>query len=216
MNNVQTKASAAYTDISEISYISSYGTELKATNDISTARNSIKALKTENEKLKDLRALRDKAVKTAYDTYMARFAKFNTYSNGILDSMEKLFPALKKCDDTNALSTSNVAGYQAALAACISSLEDAQDLPDADLKTLSAANLTAMKSVKTAIDELATLPSSNYQRASEIRQNVYTAQDTYRDAITDARSNLEKRAKEAEIKDAYNDLANIVTNKQFK
>jgi hypothetical protein len=216
MNNVQSKAAMAYSDVSQLSYVSTSGTQTKVKNDVASARASIDALKAENNKLKDVRALRDSDVKKAYDTYMAQFAKFGTYSSGILDSMEKLFPALKTCSDSSLQSTSNIAAYQAGLTACISELEDAQDLPDPDLKKLSGATLTAMKSIKTAIDELGSLSSSNYQRASEIRQDIYDAQDAYRDATTDARSNLEKRAKSAEIKDAYNDLAALLNEKQFK
>lgn len=217
MNDVRSKSSVAYSDVTKLSYLSTSGTETKVKNDIDTARTSLKELKAENNKLQDLRALRDSEVKEAYDAYRSQFAKFDKYSAGILDSIEILFPALKKCSDVGSggTSTSNIAAYQAGLASCIAELEKSQKLPDADLQKLSEATLTAMKSIKVSTDELATLPASNYQRASEIRKEVYAAQNTYRDATTDARSNTLKNAKEAEIKDAYNDLAGLLNDKQF-
>ena len=215
-NDVSTVGSQSYSDVLKISYITTYTTETAIKNDVDSAKDSLTEYKSANTKFKDLKALRDKDVKKAYDAYMEKYNGFVRFSNSYIDSAEKVLPAVVGCEKISSTSISNLSSFNIAIAPCKEALNDAKDVSDPDLKKFVAAYLENAKDITAIVTEATTLSSSDYVRRSALSTQIYDATDKLQDAQKDANSNIEKRLKEVNPRASYNNFGDLLTDKQRK
>lgn len=215
-NDTVSLASTSYTDVLKISYISSYSTETQTKNDIGSAKESLAAYKAANVKLKDLKALRDKDVKVAYDKYMEKYTAFVAFAEPYISSAEKALPAVLKCESISSVSVSDVASFKVAIVPCQDALQGAKDISDKDLKAFIASYIGNVDKISAIIDEVGSLASNDYTKRSALRTQLYDETDKLGDAQKDANSNIEKRLRDVSPRDTYNALGEVLTEKQIK
>jgi len=218
-NNVTEKGSASIRSLSTFSYLSSSSTDTKISNDIEDAKKDLEAYKTENAKFEGLKALRDGDVKQKYEAYSAKYAAYTLYAEDFLASIDKVYSAYKICNDSDSTSsTSNLGAYRVAVGQCITALDDAKDVRDADLKEYVKAITESFKTLDGVLAEYIALATPNqygtddYTRARELRTSLYDINT--RDASTDYSSNATKHAKEVSPSTAANELGDILREKQ--
>lgn len=214
LNSVVGKASASISDVTSIAYITSYSTETKTKNDVDSAKDSLEEYKKANAELKDHKALRDEDVKLAYDAYMDKYDAYIAFADGYVKSAEEALLAVIECESISSTSVSDVASYKAAIAPCEDALENTESVTDKDLKSFIAAYKDNVDEVTRLVEESASLSARDYTRLSRIRTQIYGTTDKLRNAQKDANSNIEKRLKDANPREEYNALADILTDKQ--
>ena len=215
-NNIVGDASKSYSSLTKISYISSYSTETQIKNDVSDAKDALAKYKEANGKFKDLRALKDGDVKKAYDDYSKKYDSYVAYADSYIASAGKALPAISECEDVSKATVSDVASFKAAIVPCQDALKSAEDISDKDLKTFIAAYKQNVTTISGVVDQVAAVSDSDYTTRSKLRQQIYDATDKLRDAQKDANSNIQKRLKEVSPREAYNDLGDLLTDKQRK
>ncbi len=215
-NSIVGDASKSYSALTKISYISSYSTETQIKNDVDDAKEALDEYKKANKKFEGLRALKDSDVKKAYDEYMQKYTAYVAFTEGYTDSAAKVLPAISKCEGMSKSTISDVASFKAAIIPCQEALKSAENVSDKDLKAFVASYKENVAAVSSVVDQAASLSDGDYTTRSKLRQQLYDATDKLRDAQKDANSNIQKHVKDMSPREAYNDLGNVLEDKQRK
>lgn len=218
-NDVSSDASESFSSLTTLAYASSSSTETKIDNDVDDAKEALKTYEDANKKLKDLKAMKDKDVKAAYDAYQAKYDGYVKYAGSLVDSLPQFAAVIKSCDSSSSsmYNTSDVAGYLQTITSCRSALEKAKDVSNEDFAKFAEGMDEAYGKLESIITELSKLatPSqfgtADYTRARELRNELYDIK--IYSVYSDFTSNVTKSVKDADPAKAMNELGSVLRKK---
>lgn len=213
-NSITSKASASVSDVTRISYISSYTTETQLKNNLDDAEKSLKEYQEANKELDDVKALKDKDVKAKYDEYKKKYDAYVSFASDYIASAKVVLPAVVECEDVSSSNVSDVAAFKAAIAPCVDALDDASDVKNKDLSDFSKTYKESIDKMSSLVDEAAALPANDYTKRSAIRTQIYDLSSDISKAQRDANSNITKKLKEVNPRDTFNAFGNLLEDKQ--
>ena len=213
MGEVSSANSRLSTELSSIQYSVSSATDTKFDNDAKAIEDSISKIREENEKLGELKAMKVGEGKDKYQEFNEKLDKSLTFISDAVKSLKDIRDAASVCDDTTSTSSSDAAAVKGAVNKCVDALKEIDDTPNEDVKEYAKGMSTEMENLSSIVDKTAGLTDpygSQYSQYKSLRDQLYDVQSNLQDIVTDFRSNFEKHAKEASVKDQANDLIDFL------
>ena len=217
MSDLSSANSSLNTELSTVSYSVSSSTETKFNNDIKSAEEALEKVRSENEKLGELKAVKVGEGKKKYDEFSGKLDTNLTYTKNSLKSMKDLYGAAEPCDAD--VSSSDSRAYKSAINECISALKKVANTPNEDVKAYIKSLTTEYENLASIIDKISAITDpygAQYSQYTSLRDQSYDVQDNIRDAYTDFKSNIEKHSKEVSVKSEANDLLDFLSEKMSR
>ena len=214
MSELSSANTSLNTEVSTLQYSVSSATETKFNNDIKAAEEALEKVRSENEELSEMKAVKVGEGKKKYDEFNEKFDKYLTYIDEYLKSFKDLYTASKPCDAD--VDTSDVTAYKSALNECKSALDKVNNTPNKDVNTYIKSLSTEYDKLSSVVDKLSTITDpygKQYDEYKTLRDQVYEVQENITNSYTDFKSNIEKHSKEAGVKDEADDLIELLSEK---
>jgi len=179
------------------------------------AETSLETLKSENEKLGDLKATRVGDGKELYAAFDSKLNTYAEYAGSIIGSVKTARPALFTCAKVS--DTKDTASRLAALKECSTALDAVKDIPNAEFKTFAdslkagyAKYVTTYTSYVALTDPL----GAQYEQYKELRDEITATQKDLSTAAKDFSAAVKKHDEEVSVKDSANALGKYFTEQQ--
>lgn len=201
---------------SSIQYGMDSSTDTKFKNDVESTEKAIEKIRQENKKLADFKAVKFGEGKVKYEAFSKKLDEYLTFNSGLLTSATGLREASVSCESATNESITSVTSAKNAIDECVSALKKVDGIPNEDMKVYSQKLVTEFDKLSSLIGELAQISDpygAQYEKYKSIRDQVYDVQDNVSDAETDFRSNLEKHAKDADIKNSADEFLDFLDDK---
>jgi len=214
-NKVGSASSSLYSDVSMLGYATGSTSDSTFNSDVADTEESIAKLKSENETLSKMKAVRVGEGAKLYNAFNDKLKAYLAYGEDLLTSVKNLRPAMVTCDKVSDASEANA--RVAALKACSSALSGVTDLPNAEFKTFVSTVAKSYQDYADTYESISALSNpygNQYDQYKALRDKVYEIQDTISNASDDFSDALEKRDDELSVKDSANKLADFLTDKQ--
>jgi len=218
-NEVADKNYTLGSKVSSLEYDFSSGTDTSFDNDVDAAKKAIGDLKTENDQLGKLKAVKVGDGKKKYDAFNKKMESYTQFVDKFLTSLKDARGASTKCDGAHNNSTSNMKQIKAAIDDCVAALDKVSNTPDPDVEQFMSKLKDEYTSLSAIVAKLAAIKDpygSQYSRYASLRDQMYKVVDNISNAETDFQSNLEKHVNAVDPKDSANDLGNFLEAKVSK
>lgn len=174
--------------------------------------------------LKDLKALKDKDVKKAYDEFVAQNEKFVSFADSVNSSMDQISGVVKDCGSVDTSSISSVKSvdeivprYDEAVAPCLSAVKKLETASNTTISTFAKKIEKAYNDMRSVMVQLvAAAKSKDSTKLSSLESDLYDKVDDIRTASSDFASQFKKEGDQVEVKDQLNALGKLVTDKANK
>lgn len=189
-------------------------TDTTISNDIKAGRDAISAVKSENKKLGELKAVKVGEGKEKYKAFNEKIEAYTKFADNFFTSADKARDVFKACGDSDSVSKADQ--LRAAISACVDALDKTGDLPDSDLNEYIGKLKQEFQKLQAAINELATISDpygKQYDQFKKIRDQVRGVQENVNNASKDFRSNMEKHIEEVDPSGAAKDLTEFLYKK---
>lgn len=184
---------------------------------VKNAEDAIAKLKSENDELGKLKAVKVGEGGDLYKTFDGKLEAYLEYGSGLITSVKNVRPALITCD---AISDANDAAARVtALKACSEALGKVNDIPNAEFKTYIGALKTEYASYATTYEKMAAITNpygAQYEEYKTVRDQMYDILDNISAATKTFTSGLNQRDKDLSVKDSANALADYLNEQQRK
>jgi len=214
-NDVSIASAGLTSDVSSVSYTISSDDDAEFNDAVKEAEASIEKIKTENEELSKMKAVRVGDGAKLYGTFNDKVKGYLAYATDLIDSVKNLRPAMATCGKVS--DAKDAASRVAALKGCSSELQGVTDIPNAEMKTFIGTIATAYGDYATVYEQINALSNpygSQYEQYKTLRDKMYAVQDKISDASKTLSSSLEKRDDEMSVKDSAKALGDFLTEKQ--
>jgi flagellar basal body-associated protein FliL len=214
-NKVSQASSKLITDVTGLGASTDSTSESAFNASVKETQDSLANIKTENEALSKLKAVRIGEGAKLYKTFSDKTDAYLVYGNGLLISVKNLRPAMLTCDKIN--DTTTTAARVAALNACATSLGGISDLPNADFKTLVGVLKDSYTSYTKSYEAMSALTSpfgAQYDQYKTLRDEMYATQDKITAASNTFKDAINKRDDELSVKPSSQALADYLAEKQ--
>lgn len=215
-NAVSRASSALTTDVSALNRsVSREGGTFDE--DVKEIEESFATLKTENEKLGGLKAVRVGEGGELYKTFNDKVKAYVANGEQILASVKNLRPALLDCASVN--STTDAAARVAAMKECSTSLGEVKDIPNPEFKTFIDKLKTGYSNYATEYEKLSAITSpfgANYEQYKAQREKLTAAQTSISDATKEFQDAVEKSDDQLSVKDSADALGDYLNEQQRK
>lgn len=182
----------------------------------------LKAYKENADKLKGLKALRDKEVKEAYDKLASKNEKFIPYVTDLSESMNDLSESSKTCGKiSSALRGVNptsaeqaVSEFDKKMEPCNQALDKLKDVKNKTLADFAGKMRKAMADIREVIGELPSLANSqDRSKMFEIRTKLMKVVRSLSEESREFTKKIREEAKENDAADEINALGKLVVQK---
>ncbi len=206
------EAKTAYSGLSSLEYISTYGaTETTAKNDLQKVEAAKLKINSAVDEIGKMKAVNDKDVKVSYDKLEVRMAGFDKVMDANIEIYEKIIPVMLKFDEATSSSVTSNASL-AAFSEVRISLEKLELKVDAN-RTYVQGIIEQVKILEAVIPKKIEMNSDYRKYDASINDQYYDATDKLTSLGDDWRSNLEKLRDEGDIADQLNNLDRIIYDK---
>lgn len=214
-NEVTRSNSALMSDVSRLGYSTSSATDARFDEAVSSAEEAIADIKTENDELGELKAVRFGEGAKLYDTFDDKLEAYLAYATEIVTSVKNVRPALATCSDVN--DATDETSRVTALKECADSLGEAKDIPNPEFKTFIASLKTAYGDYATTYEKLTAITDpfgSQREEYRDLRDKMSETQDKISVASKKFADDLETRDDELSVKESADALTDYLTAKQ--
>ena len=214
-NDVSIASASLTSDVASVSYSISSDDDAEFNDAVKEVEASIEKIKTENEELSKMKAVRVGDGSKLYGTFNDKVKAYLAYATDLTDSVKNLRPAMATCGKISDANDAN--SRVAALKACSSELQGVTDIPNAEMKTFIDTAATSYGEYATIYEQINGLSNpygAQYEQYKTLRDKMYAVQDKISDASKTLRSSLEKRDDEMSVKDSAKALGDFLTEKQ--
>lgn len=199
--------SSSNTSLSE----SEFDEEMKA------AEEAIATLRTENEELGKLKAVRVGEGKELYDAFNEKLKAYLENGESLVKSVNTIRPALMKCDEAGSASDNDA--RVAAIKACSAAFNEVGDVANPEFKAYVEVLKTAYAEFAVTLEKIVAIENpfgAQYEEYKVLRDEMYDTQDDIREATRTFTDALEKRDDELSVKDSAKALADYLNEQQRK
>lgn len=214
-NNVQIAGTAFYSDVSSLSYSLRDDDDTAFNDDLKAAQESIDKVRSENESLSKLKAVRVGEGAKLYKTFNDKLDQYLTNGGELIESVKQLRPAMLTCAKIS--SATDADARVTALKTCSTALGQVGELPNEQFKTYAAALKDNYAAYATTYEKIAALTNpygAQYEQYKTLRDQMYDTQDKISAASKTFTSDLDKRDKEVSVEDSSKALANYLNEQQ--
>lgn len=179
---------------------------------------SIATIKTENEALSKLKAVRFGEGAKLYKTFDDKLDAYLVYAGGIVTSVKNLRPAFAVCSDGSA-GAADTSSMVAALKACSNALGEVTDIPNAEFKTFIDEIKVAYGEYATVYEKMSALSNpfgAQYNEYMALRDQLTAVQTKISDASEAFSEGLDAREDELSVKDSADALSDYLAEQQKK
>lgn len=214
-NKVNTASASLTSDVSLLGSAAGNSSDAIFDQRVSEVEDSIAKIKTENEELAKLKAVRVGEGAKLYKTFNDKMKAYLAYGSDLVTSVKNLRPAMVTCD--NVSDASDAAARVAAVKACATELEGISDIPNEQMKTYISALAENYKKYASIYEQMTALTNpygAQYEQYKALRDQSYDVQDAITAAGTTFRKDLEKQDDELSVKDSANKLGDYLSDQQ--
>ncbi|OJU88063.1 hypothetical protein BGO17_03755 [Candidatus Saccharibacteria bacterium 49-20] len=214
-NKVSVASAGLTGDVSSVSYSISGDDDAEFNEAVKEAEDSIAEIKTENEALSKMKAVRVGEGAKLYGPFNDKVKAYLVYATELINSVKNLRPAMATCGKIS--DATDTAGRVAALKACSSELQGVTDIPNAEMKTFISTIGTSYGEYATIYEKSAALTNpfgSQYEQYKALRDQMSAVQKKISEASSTLSDSLEKRDDEMSVKDSAKALGDFLTEKQ--
>lgn len=214
-NKVSVASAGLTSDVASVSYSISGDDDAEFNEAVKEAEDSIAEIKTENEALSKMKAVRVGDGAKLYGTFNDKVKNYLAYATDLIDSVKNLRPAMATCAKVS--DATDTASRVAALKGCSSELQGVTDIPNAEMKTFIGTIATAYGDYASIYEQISALSNpygSQYEQYKALRDKMYDVQDKISEASSTLSDSLEKRDDEMSVKDSAKALGDFLTEKQ--
>lgn len=182
---------------------------------LTNARESVDGLKTSNEELGKLKAVRVGEGADHYKAFDEKVDAYVQYATDLVASVEGIRPAMLACSEVP--SAANNDARLVAIKACAADLGEVKDLPNADFTKFVSELKKGYDSYATIFEQMNALTSpSGAQRAQymTLRTSLYEAQDGITAASKEFSAALNASDDKHSVKDTAKVLADFLNEQQ--
>lgn len=182
---------------------------------LKTSEEAIATVKTENEELSKLKAVRVGEGAELYKAFNDKLKAYLAYGDGLVASVENIRPAMVICDEVG--DASDATARVAALKACSSALGDVKELPNEDFKKFVDTMKTAYADYATTYEKISALTNpygAQYEEYKTLRDSMYDTQDKISAASKEFSSALTASDDEFSVKETADALGKYLTEQQ--
>jgi len=208
-------------NVSKLSYTISSGTDTTFKNNIEAVEEGLDTVKTENEELGKLKAVKTGEGAKAYEAFDKKLDEYLSYSNNLVASIKNLREPLLACNEaTKGVSSSqDRSAISAVIKSCTDKIDSVKSVPDPDMKTFIDALQASLQELDTIVGQLAGITDpygAQYEQYKALRDKTTKVQSNLRDASKDLSSNLEKRDKDTSPKEESLALSELLVEKSSR
>lgn len=214
-SKVSSVSSSLTSDVSSLSYSTSGSSDETFDEAVKDVEASIAELKTENEALGKLKAVKVGEGAKKYNEFNEKLETYLTYGQGLLTSVSNLRPALVIC--RAATTASDTTARVAAIEKCATALEGVKDVPNAEMKTYVAALTDGYKEYATLYKQVAALSNpfgAQYEEYKALRDKVNAVQEKISDASDTFSDAMEAKGDEVSVKEKADALRAYLIEQQ--
>ena len=214
-NTVKSASSSLSADVSLLGSASGSTPDATFNERVSEVKNSIEKLKSENDELSKLKAVKVGDGAKFYNTFADKLKAYLAYGSEMVTSVENLRPALVTCDKTS--DATSAAASIAAIKSCASELAGIKDIPNAQMKTYITAladNYSKYSSSYEKANALTDRFGSQSEEYRTLRTEMSEALKAVSTAGTTFRNDLKTRDDELSVKDSANKLGDYLDDQQ--
>jgi len=183
--------------------------------DVETVESAIAALKTENEALGKLKAVKVGEGSKLYNQFDTKLTAYLAYGSDLVSSIKAVRPALVKCSDVS--DAKDTTSRVTALKACSTAFNEVGSIANAEFKTYIDTVKVKYADYTTTYESIAALTSpygAQYDQYKTLRDKMYSIQDDISAASKEFTASQDKRDKELSVKDSATALANYLDEQQ--
>lgn len=184
--------------------------------DVKEVEESFATLKTENEKLGEMKAVRVGKGAELYKTFNDKVEAYVANGEQIITSVKNLRPALLECSSVNSV-TADAAARIDAMKKCSTSLGEVKDIPSPEFKTFVDSLKTGYSTYAAEYEKLAAINEpfgANFAQYREQRNKLTEAQTAISDATKDFQEALKESDDKLSVKDSADALSDYLTQQQ--
>jgi len=214
-NEVSRSNSKLNSEVSTLSYSTDSATDSEFDETLTAAKDAIANVKTENEELSKLKAVRVGEGGKLYKAFEEKLNPYLAYAGDLVASVEKVRPAMVVCDAVSG--TSDAAARVTALKKCSEALGAVGQLPNAEFNTFIGGLKDSYAEYATTYEGISKLSDpygDNYEQYKTLRDKMYAVQDKIGDASDTFSDGLEARDNEYDVKPSAEALADYLTEQQ--
>lgn len=216
-NKVQIASSSLNSDVSRLGSATSSSSDSAFNESIEETEASLAKIKTENEALSKLKAVKVGEGAKLYKAFNEKLKAYLTYGEGLITSVKNLRPAMVTCD--KGTQASDAATRVAGLKACSTELAGVSDIPNAEMKTYITALSEGYAKYAEISEKVAALTNpygSQYEEYKALRDQMYDELDTISAAADTFSDALSKRDDELSVKESADKLGDFLSDQQKK
>lgn len=216
LESVSTASSEVLSDVTTLSRtLGATSTDATFDGNVKDARDSLAKMRSENEELGKLKAVRVGEGGELYKTFDSKINAYLDNADGLVTSVDKLRPALVSCSKIS----SSIAGAarSTALKSCSTELNKIDSLPNPQFNTY----VTSLKSAYSAYakDYATTIAltdpyGAQYSQFTTLRDKVLADQEKITDATKTFTEDLQTRDEELSLKDPAEALHDYLVKQQ--
>lgn len=203
--------------ISDVGSLSSdiTASDSKYESSLSDAEKSLAAIKTENDKLANMKAVKVGDGKKLYDTFNTKLKSYIQNGDDLVTTVKAARPAFVKC---NASTTASAGDARlTALKDCSSALQAIGDVPSPEFKTYISSLQKGYAEYATNYQAMLALSDpygAQYDQYKTLRDKVYATQEQLRTAAKTYRTDVEAKSKTLNVKESADALGKYLSEKQ--
>jgi hypothetical protein len=195
--------------------LASAGTDESFNSNIEKTEQSIAAIKEENEKLGDMKAVKRGDAVPLYKTFDDKLDTYLAYGEDLVSSLKIARPAIKTCDAVNG--AGDTAARITALKSCSSNLASLKEVPNKEFNDYLASLKTgyaAYASNYEAINNITDPYGAQFEEYKKLRDAVYATQAEVRKATTEFSAATRKHDDSVSVKASAKALSDLLEDKQ--
>jgi hypothetical protein len=214
-NEVSKASSSLNSDVSSLGRATGSTPDATFDENVKETEESLAALKSTNDELGKLKAVRVGEGATLYKAFNDKLAAYTAYGSDMVASVKALRPALVICDKSG--DAGDAAARVAALKDCSDALGKVNDLPNAEFKAFVAELKDAYAKIATLSESMSGITDpygKQYEEYKKIRDDL-TAVSTKLSAATRTFSTaVKEHDDQVSVKDAAEALADYLNEQQ--
>lgn len=193
----------------------SSATDAQFTESTEAVKDTLTALKTENDTLGKEAVLTSGEGKQQYDAFTKKLTAYIAYNTDMITAMQKVRPVIFECSNSMASITESAAGV-AAMQACATELETLETVPNEDYQQLVETSQKLYADFATNLQakaDLADPDGTDSARATTLDDEQSEILDALNEASTTFSTNLQKHKQAVDITDAAMALDQYLSKK---
>jgi hypothetical protein len=190
-------------------------TETVFENDVKAAREAATKVKSENEELGKLKAVRVGEGGKKYKVFKEKVDAYVQYVDDLIVSVNSTYEAKDECGTRSSI-VSNMKQYKRNIEECLQALKEVKETPNTDVKAYISKMISHYESLVSVVDKMASFSDpygdqySQYSALSSKRSDIVSDMG---DTLSDYNSNINKHIDEVDPKDAARDLSDYLVGK---